>query len=99
MTSMKQLQLWLSRAAFGVWMSKAIASRVDPVIFRLGGGRFTRLDFSRLRRHPEGEFRGVPDACEVRDGCMVFADLLLLEMDIAGSCELLGAKTNRVVVV
>lgn len=29
--------------AFGVWMSKAFASRVDPLIFRLSGGRFTSM--------------------------------------------------------
>jgi deazaflavin-dependent oxidoreductase (nitroreductase family) len=43
MTSLKRFELWLSRTAFGVWMSKAFASRVDPVIFRLSGGRFTSM--------------------------------------------------------
>ena len=43
MTSMKRFQLWLSRTAFGVWMSKAFASRVDPMIFRLSGGRLTSM--------------------------------------------------------
>lgn len=43
MTFMKRFELWLSRTAFGVWMSKAFASRVDPVIFGLSGGRFTSM--------------------------------------------------------
>lgn len=43
MTSLKRFELWLSGTAFGVWMSKAFASRVDPLIFRLSGGRFTSM--------------------------------------------------------
>ncbi len=43
MTSLKRFELWLSRTAFGVWMSKAFSSRVDPLIFRLSGGRFTSM--------------------------------------------------------
>lgn len=43
MTTMKRFQLWLSRTALGTWMSKAFASRVDPLIFRLSGGRFTSM--------------------------------------------------------
>ena len=43
MTALKRFELWLSRTAFGVWMSKAFASRVDPTIFRLSGGRFTSM--------------------------------------------------------
>ncbi|MBW2269934.1 MAG: nitroreductase family deazaflavin-dependent oxidoreductase [Deltaproteobacteria bacterium] len=43
MTSLKRFELWLSRTAFGAWMTKAFASRVDPVVFRLSGGRFTSM--------------------------------------------------------
>jgi len=43
MTSMKRFQLWLSRTAFGVLMSKAFASRVDPLIFQLSSGRLTSM--------------------------------------------------------
>ena len=43
MALQKRFGLWLSRTAFGAWMSKVFASRVDPVIFRASGGRFTSM--------------------------------------------------------
>ena len=43
MALQKRFGLWLSRTAFGAWMSKVFASRVDPVIFRLSGGRLTSM--------------------------------------------------------
>lgn len=32
---------WLSATPFGSWLVKHVASPIDPVIFRLTGGRFT----------------------------------------------------------
>lgn len=32
---------WLSATTFGSWVVKHFSSRVDPVLFRLTGGRFT----------------------------------------------------------
>jgi hypothetical protein len=43
MTSLKRFELWLSRTAFGVWMPKVFATRVDPLIFRQGGSRFISM--------------------------------------------------------
>jgi len=43
MGTLKQFELWLSMTAFGTWATKTIASRIDPVIFRLTGGRLTSL--------------------------------------------------------
>ncbi len=40
---LKQFELWLSRTAIGAWMSKAIASKIDPIIFRFSGGRLTSM--------------------------------------------------------
>ena len=43
MQALKRFELWLARTAFGAWLSKVLAARIDPVIFRLSGGRFTSL--------------------------------------------------------
>ena len=32
---------WLSATRFGSWIVKHVASRLDPVIFKATGGRFT----------------------------------------------------------
>ena len=43
MSTIKRFELWLATTAFGVWMSKVLASRIDPWIYRRSGGRFTSL--------------------------------------------------------
>ena len=43
MALQKRFGLWLSRTAFGAWISRVFASRVDPAIFRWSGGRFTSM--------------------------------------------------------
>ena len=43
MMTLKKFELWLSRTAFGAWMSKAVASCIDPMISRRSGGRFTSM--------------------------------------------------------
>lgn len=43
MTTMKRFELWLATTRFGVFLSKALASRIDPWIYRRSGGRFTSL--------------------------------------------------------
>ena len=43
MTTLKRFELWLATTAFGAWMTRVFAARVDPAIFRLSGGRFTSL--------------------------------------------------------
>ena len=42
-TTIKRFELWVATTAFGVWMSKTLASRIDPWIYRRSGGRFTSL--------------------------------------------------------
>ena len=42
-TKLKRFELWLATTAFGVWASKALASRIDPWIYRRSGGRLTSL--------------------------------------------------------
>ena len=34
---------WLSMTGFGTWMMKTTSARLDPVIFRMSGGRFTSI--------------------------------------------------------
>lgn len=43
MTTLKRFELWMAKTAFGAWMTKAFAARIDPMIFRLSGGRFTSM--------------------------------------------------------
>lgn len=39
----KRFELWFSRTRIGAWIAKRLAARLDPVLFRLSGGRFTSL--------------------------------------------------------
>lgn len=43
MSAVKRFELWFARTAIGGWIAKVLAARVDPVIFRLSGGRLTSL--------------------------------------------------------
>jgi deazaflavin-dependent oxidoreductase (nitroreductase family) len=43
MSFVRRFELWVARTSFGAWMTKLVAARIDPVIFRLSGGRFTSL--------------------------------------------------------
>ncbi|MEM7412406.1 MAG: nitroreductase/quinone reductase family protein [Myxococcota bacterium] len=38
---MKHFQLWLATTPIGVWLSKAVAARFDPWIYKKTGGRLT----------------------------------------------------------
>ena len=41
MESVKKFLLWLAASRFGIWIMKNVFSRLDPVLYRLSGGRFT----------------------------------------------------------
>jgi deazaflavin-dependent oxidoreductase (nitroreductase family) len=43
METWKRFVFWLSMTGFGTWMTKTISARIDPVIFRMSGGRFTSI--------------------------------------------------------
>jgi deazaflavin-dependent oxidoreductase (nitroreductase family) len=43
METWKRFVFWLSMTGFGTWMTKTISTRIDPVIFRMSGGRFTSI--------------------------------------------------------
>lgn len=43
MSLVRRFELWLSRTAFGAWMTKVVSARIDPAIFRLSSGRFTSI--------------------------------------------------------
>lgn len=43
MSALKHFELWLATTPIGIWLSKTLASRVDPWIFRKSGGRLTLL--------------------------------------------------------
>ncbi|MGI9286706.1 MAG: nitroreductase family deazaflavin-dependent oxidoreductase [Pseudomonadales bacterium] len=38
---MKKFLFWIAATRFGSWVMKTVFSRVDPIIFRMTGGRFT----------------------------------------------------------
>jgi deazaflavin-dependent oxidoreductase (nitroreductase family) len=73
MKPLKRFELWVAKTALGAWMTRAFAARVDPVIFRLSGGRFTsmgpvvipQLVLTTLGRKPGQE----------RDAQLVYTDL------------------------
>ena len=43
MSTLKRFELWVATTPVGVWLSKVLASRIDPWIYRRSGGRFTSL--------------------------------------------------------
>jgi deazaflavin-dependent oxidoreductase (nitroreductase family) len=43
METWKRFVFWLSMTGFGTLMTKTISARIDPVIFRMSGGRFTSI--------------------------------------------------------
>ena len=43
MGSWRRFLIWLSMTGFGTWTLKNVSSRIDPVIFKFSGGRFTSI--------------------------------------------------------
>ncbi len=43
MGALKRFELWLSMTRVGTWLVKKVGTKLDPVVFRLSGGRFTSL--------------------------------------------------------
>lgn len=73
MMTLKRFELWFARTAFGAWMTSAFAARVDPVIFRLSGGRFTTMGpvvIPQLILTTRGRKSG-----QERDAQLVYTDL------------------------
>jgi deazaflavin-dependent oxidoreductase (nitroreductase family) len=73
MKPLKRFELWLAKTAFGAWMTKAFAARVDPVIFRLSGGRLTSMGpvlIPQLVLTTRGRKSG-----QERDAQLVYTDL------------------------
>lgn len=43
MSKLKHFELWMATTPAGIWLSKVLASRIDPWLYRKSGGRFTSL--------------------------------------------------------
>ena len=43
MQRLKRFELWVSQTAVGGWLTKNVAAKIDPFLYRISGGRFTSL--------------------------------------------------------